>query len=198
MEVPGNAPDARHIYERLGFKEVYTPPEMKEDDPIWGGLTNMRLDLNAQHGELAHYGVKGMKWGVRKDRQTAKNKRNANYTKEQRNRDHNEFGRAGVKRINQRMNKGMGVKKARAKERTLRRRRTAAVTTTIAAVRYRKDIMDVLQLVGGFAMQSVALRAETKRGQNAAANAMGLPRTASAGPSYVKQKRSGAYNITSL
>lgn len=45
LEVPGNSPDARHIYEKLGFKEVYTPPEMAEDDPVWGGLTKMELDL---------------------------------------------------------------------------------------------------------------------------------------------------------
>lgn len=66
LEVPGNAPDARHIYESIGFKEVYTPPEMKDPDPVWGGLTNMELDLTAKHDGLTHYGVKGMHWGVRK------------------------------------------------------------------------------------------------------------------------------------
>lgn len=74
LEVPGNAPDARHIYEKKGFKEVYTPPELKEDDPIWGGLTNMELAL--KHSErpddlLAHYGIKGMKWGVRRSNPSA-------------------------------------------------------------------------------------------------------------------------------
>jgi len=69
LEVPGNAPDARHIYEKKGFKEVYTPPELKEDDPIWGGLTNMELSLkHSQRPDdiLAHYGIKGMRWGVRR------------------------------------------------------------------------------------------------------------------------------------
>jgi len=69
LEVPGNAPDARHIYEKLGFKEVYTPPEMKAYDPVWGGLTNMRRELGGEKSdEIKHYGVKGMKWGVRKAR----------------------------------------------------------------------------------------------------------------------------------
>ncbi|QZE10581.1 acetyltransferase [Streptomyces phage Bilo] len=69
LEVPGRSPDARHIYEKLGFKEteiISTP----ENDPMWGGLTGMELKL--QHGAdlndiLAHYGIKGMKWGVRRD-----------------------------------------------------------------------------------------------------------------------------------
>lgn len=44
LEVPGNSPDARHIYEKLGFKDVkqLTTPE---DDFYWGGLTSMKLDL---------------------------------------------------------------------------------------------------------------------------------------------------------
>lgn len=48
LEVPGNAPDARHIYEKMGFK-VTKEASAKEakDDPIWGGLTHMekRLDI---------------------------------------------------------------------------------------------------------------------------------------------------------
>jgi len=74
LEVPGNSPDARHIYEKMGFKEVHTPPHLKAWDPVWGGLTNMELSL--QHSEnlddiLAHYGIKGMKWGVRRSNPSA-------------------------------------------------------------------------------------------------------------------------------
>lgn len=43
LEVPGSSPDAHHIYEKLGFKEVDSPD--RDVDDIWGGLTNMRLDL---------------------------------------------------------------------------------------------------------------------------------------------------------
>lgn len=42
LEVPGKSPNARHIYEKLGFKVVRTP---KSTDDVWGGLTDMRLDL---------------------------------------------------------------------------------------------------------------------------------------------------------
>lgn len=81
---------------------------------------------------LAHYGVKGMKWGVRRSRKKAvrtrrknaqradrdnwrsmsrserrknRDKPNARYTKADRNAD-KVLGRGGVRRINRRMNKG--------------------------------------------------------------------------------------------
>lgn len=40
LEVPGNSPDARHIYEKQGFKAIksLTTPD---EDPVWGGLTAM-------------------------------------------------------------------------------------------------------------------------------------------------------------
>jgi ribosomal protein S18 acetylase RimI-like enzyme len=43
LEVPGNSPNARHIYEKLGFKD--TGETLGDTDDIWGGLTKMRLDL---------------------------------------------------------------------------------------------------------------------------------------------------------
>lgn len=39
LEVPGNAPDARHIYEKMGFKPTGVTMGHKND--IWGGLTEM-------------------------------------------------------------------------------------------------------------------------------------------------------------
>lgn len=42
LEVPGKSPNARHIYEKLGFKVVRTP---RSTNDSWGGLTDMRLDL---------------------------------------------------------------------------------------------------------------------------------------------------------
>jgi len=47
LEVPGNAPDARHIYEGMGFK-VTKEPTAKEAkaDPLWGGLTHMEKKLD--------------------------------------------------------------------------------------------------------------------------------------------------------
>ena len=44
LEVPGISPDARHIYEKLGFRETgqITSPD---EDVYWGGLTGMKLKL---------------------------------------------------------------------------------------------------------------------------------------------------------
>ena len=41
LEVPGNSPNARHIYNKLGFKET----GKYEYDDYWGGLTWMRKKL---------------------------------------------------------------------------------------------------------------------------------------------------------
>ena len=115
LEVPGNAPDALHIYEKQGFKVG----KQATADDIWGGLTEMSYDMTQEqsiahsalsddkelelallatfpqmpddietqfYGEeedvthsdlfisdfLAHHGVKGMKWGIRKDRRSKK------------------------------------------------------------------------------------------------------------------------------
>lgn len=42
LEVPGNAPDARHIYEKMGFE--FTHQSGTKDD-YWGGLTHMEKQL---------------------------------------------------------------------------------------------------------------------------------------------------------
>lgn len=60
--------------------------------------------------EIFHHGVKGMRWGVRKDNY------NSNYSSEQRLRDKTIYGSGGVKRINKSMNKGHSISSARSKE----------------------------------------------------------------------------------
>ena len=42
LEVPGISPNARHIYESIGFK---AKGQISDDDDAWGGLTAMELDL---------------------------------------------------------------------------------------------------------------------------------------------------------
>ena len=67
-------------------------------------------------GTLAHYGVKGMKWGIRR-------RRNENYTDKQRKQDRAIYGRGAERRVNKRMNQGYGVKGARAYEADRRQRK---------------------------------------------------------------------------
>lgn len=43
LEVPGISPNARHIYEKLGFKAEKL---ISDKDDVWGGLTSMKLKLD--------------------------------------------------------------------------------------------------------------------------------------------------------
>lgn len=143
---------------------------------------------------LVHYGVKGMKWGVRKA--------NPDYNPSQRAYDKKNYGRGGVRRINKRMNRGSDLQKARVQERTFRARRNTAIGLGLLfgpeIAHGAKIAKQVVKLTAGVAAQSVAKRAETNRGRAAAAEAMGLPRMASTGPSYSRPNRKGVYNISSV
>ena len=101
---------------------------------------------------LAHYGVKGMKWGVRrqqrraaarqdrnawrsmskKERKANRDKRNKRYSNVDRSVDKVTYGRGGVKRINRRMNKGQSH--ARASLTETARNTAIASGATFAAV----------------------------------------------------------------
>lgn len=144
---------------------------------------------------LVHYGVKGMKWGVRRAD-------NPEYSSSQRAHDKKQYGKGAVRRINKRMNKGSDIQKARVQERSFRARRRAAVGLGIL---FGPEIAQGARIVGalgkltfGTAMASVAKRAETNRGRAAVSDVMGLPRRASTGPDYAKKNRSGSYNISSF
>ena len=69
---------------------------------------------------MYHYGVKGMKWGVRRARKKALNIPNKRYTYSQRTEDRARYGRGGVKRINRNLNAGKDLVSARASEESLR------------------------------------------------------------------------------
>lgn len=76
--------------------------------------------------ELQHYGVKGMRWGVRRDR----NRVNKSYSAKQRKQDRAFYGKGGEKRINKKLNDGHGLRGARhyeaeRKEKNEKRKRIA-------------------------------------------------------------------------
>lgn len=62
--------------------------------------------------ELAHFGVKGMKWGIRRVEQPA----NTNYTTRMRSDDRRDHGKRAVSRINRRMNEGLSREQALERE----------------------------------------------------------------------------------
>ena len=79
--------------------------------------------VDFSNGELYHFGVKGMKWGVRRakmkeqrDRRAELKKPNPNYGKWQRFADRQVYGKRGERRINKRMNKGQSHLRAQATE----------------------------------------------------------------------------------
>ena len=77
---------------------------------------------------ITHYGVKGMKWGVRRSEAqldkaaNRRNARNPDYTDNQRKRDTQTYGRRGAKRINRSMNKGDSISVARGQQKKRRDR----------------------------------------------------------------------------
>ena len=64
---------------------------------------------------LAHYGMLGMKWGVRND-VSSKKSSNKDYSANQRKRDQQVYGSRGEKRINKAMNQGDSISVARGRE----------------------------------------------------------------------------------
>lgn len=131
--------------------------------------------------ELAHFGVKGMHWGQRKAEEPA----HPNYTKGMRKNDESVHGKAGVRRINERMNRGASRKEAQHSE-DVRRATTRLIAIGAAYA--------VTMLVAEGSMH-VSNLAEANR--SAARTAGPAISSTSAGTPYIKP-RGGAHDITTL
>jgi hypothetical protein len=133
--------------------------------------------------DLAHFGTKGMHWGIRKKKEVEPD--NPKYSPKDRAIDAGLFGATMVKRVNARLNKGEDLKVARKSE----RRRAAVKGLAIGAAAV---TINILLEHGPDIMSSVSRRAEN-RGRAAT---LGLMSKAAKTP-YSK-KRFGVYKVTSL
>lgn len=139
---------------------------------------------------LAHYGVKGMKWGVRK-KEAPNDEPNPRYSSSLRSRDRSSFGKKGVRNINRKLNQGVSRKEAVQAERWRMRRNTALIAVGYLAAATVLNNRDVLAY-------SISSRAETNRGRAAAANVFGLPAPGADGGIRRARSRRGAYQVTGI
>jgi hypothetical protein len=148
---------------------------------------------------LAHYGVKGMKWGVRKREPQPDPE---GYTKRMQKNDRGSFllgKNKGVENIKRSMNEE-GLSRKQAYEKELgRRNKVRGLVVATAYVGYNAYLMGVNKDTVAY---GISKRAETKRGERRAKeyiNTRGLPQqTRKPKEKYAKPRRGGTYKITDL
>ena len=117
-------------------------------DELYIALSHSGIDPDSEDF-LAHYGVKGMKWGQRKRELS---KPNPNYSADQRKRDKQVYGRGGVRRVNKNLNKGDSISTARGSEKTRRDR-------VLGRNKYVRQGGKVVGAIGGVVLANVGISA---------------------------------------
>lgn len=135
--------------------------------------------------ELTHFGVKGMRWGVRKKTPEVQN---ARYGSRQREDDLALYGKRGVKRINRSMNKGKTHKKAERRELISSAAKRAALAVGLSVVTL------ALSEYGDTTVASIRSKAAANRKFASATNLLGEATKINA----KKSRRGGAYKVTTL
>ena len=90
---------------------------------------------------LAHHGVKGMKWGVRRAKKKQMNER---YTESRQKQDERLYGKRSVKRINKRLNKGESLVSARHAEVVRRDKKASAKKNAKTAAKVGASIVSTV------------------------------------------------------
>ena len=160
-----------------------------------------------EESSVAHYGVKGMHWGVRKGDSSGGTPK---LTKAQLNAAHPDYGTrdrardaiahpaGAVKRINQRMNKGMDLRTARKKEGQRTLLKAAGLVALYNTPKILNAVDNMVATHGANTMAGIRTKAQTNRGRAQAAATMGLPSKPTNGPTYSKKSRQGVHKITTL
>lgn len=146
---------------------------------------------DAREEALAHFGVKGMKWGVRREKKNLPTSVHPDYPKSQRQKHFREFGQKAVKRINDDLHEGKPYGEAVAREQKRAQLKSRIAVGAAAA-------FIALQVIGPILMSEVSNRAEANRHRRDNPRAGGLSSKPAKQPKVIKPNRKGVYKVTTL